>query len=65
MPVESVADIPLALVEAEAECSSMRDELELIAQKKPELVDVLTVLAGRADAMLAQLTACRAVCTGK
>lgn len=59
MPVKSAADIPLALVEIEAECSTLESELKLISSAKPELQAVADVLAGRAAAMLAQVIACR------
>lgn len=59
MPVESVADIPLALVEVEAECSSLQKELELVARSQPENQAVMSVLANRAAVMLKQVSACR------
>lgn len=63
-PVESIADIPVAMLEFESECSALSKELELVASTDPKLAPVMKVLAGRAGLMLKIASNCRRVAAG-
>ncbi len=64
-PVESVEDIPSALLECECEAEAFAHELKLVAERTPELAPVFKVLISRADLMLNRLVACRSVLLDK
>lgn len=59
--VKSAEDIPVALLEAEGECSMLAKELRNVAGARPDLAAVMNILARRADATLQQVAACRRV----
>ena len=59
--VESVGDIPAALLECESEVETFAKELQLVADKYPDLAPVFKVIVGRTDIMLERLVACRSV----
>lgn len=58
-PVESVEDIPAALLECEGEMETFAGELKLVANKLPDLEPVFKVIIGRTDLMLERLSTCR------
>lgn len=63
MPVESAEDIPVALVEAEAELSKMEKELTALSANAPnaDYAQALLFLSGRAQIALQVLASCRSV----
>ena len=64
-PVESVADIPDALLEAESECSALAKELQAIGAAHPILTPALSVWESRTKIILDRLTDCRRVMTAQ
>ena len=60
---ESKTDIPIVLVEVEAECSTLGQELRAIAKNNPQWQAAVTVLAGRTETMLRQISGCRRLLT--
>lgn len=54
-----MADIPSALVEAEAECSALLREFAYFQQACPEHKQALEIMTDRHRAVLDRLAACR------